>query len=183
MSRILILHASIDGQTAKIARRIAAVLAEGGHAVTLRAIEAIEALWEIDRHDAVMIGGSIRYGHYSRSLEDFVRAHLARIEARPNAFFSVCLSAGGPGAKPAVAEGYVAQFRARTGWHPEATASFAGALLYRKYRPFIRFMMRLIVGVAGGDRDTSRDYEYTDWKAVDRFAGELASRLAVAKAA
>ena len=39
-------------------------------------------------------------------------------------------------------------------------------------------MMRLIVGAAGGDTDTSRDYEYTDWQAVDRFAGALATQVA-----
>jgi menaquinone-dependent protoporphyrinogen oxidase len=38
-------------------------------------------------------------------------------------------------------------------------------------------MMRMIVGAAGGDTDTSRDYEYTDWPAVDRFAQEFAARL------
>ena len=30
-------------------------------------------------------------------------------------------------------------------------------------------MMRMIVGFAGGDTDTSRDYEYTDWKDLGAF--------------
>jgi menaquinone-dependent protoporphyrinogen oxidase len=38
-------------------------------------------------------------------------------------------------------------------------------------------MMRLIAGAAGGDTDTSRDYEYTDWEAVERFAMDFAARL------
>jgi menaquinone-dependent protoporphyrinogen oxidase len=38
-------------------------------------------------------------------------------------------------------------------------------------------MMRLIVGFAGGDTDTSRDYDYTDWRAVGRFAAEFAAGL------
>jgi menaquinone-dependent protoporphyrinogen oxidase len=37
--------------------------------------------------------------------------------------------------------------------------------------------MRAIVGAAGATTDTSRDYEYTDWKAVDRFASRLATSL------
>ena len=46
-----------------------------------------------------------------------------------------------------------------------------------KYRAFVRFMMRLIVGAANGDTDTSCDYEYKDWPAVEKFAAEFAARL------
>ena len=38
-------------------------------------------------------------------------------------------------------------------------------------------MMRLIVGAAGGETDTSSDYEYTDWAAVERFAVQFQARL------
>ena len=39
----------------------------------------------------------------------------------------------------------------------------AGALPYTRYGWIKRMMMRRIVAKAGGDTDTSRDYEYTDW--------------------
>jgi menaquinone-dependent protoporphyrinogen oxidase len=38
--------------------------------------------------------------------------------------------------------------------------------------------MRRISRKEGGDTDTSRDYEYTDWAAVDRFAAEFADEVA-----
>ena len=172
--RILVIYATVDGQAGRVGKRVAERLAGAGHAVVLRAVEDAPA--RIDDFAAVIVGGAIRYGHYSRALEDWVRAQADALASRPNAFFSVCLSAGGPGAKPATAQGYVDEFRKRTGWQPRTVASFAGALLYRRYNPFIRFMMRLIVGMAGGDTDTSRDYEYTDWDAVDRFAAQFAAR-------
>jgi menaquinone-dependent protoporphyrinogen oxidase len=37
--------------------------------------------------------------------------------------------------------------------------------------------MRMIVGLAAGDTDTTRDYEYTDGDAVERFADDFAQRL------
>ena len=40
-----------------------------------------------------------------------------------------------------------------------------------------RLVMRVIAKRAGGDTDTSRDYVYTDWEALERFAGELAEEL------
>lgn len=177
MSRILIVFASVDGQTARIAERIGAVLARAGHAVAPMPADSPGLARALEKHDAVIVGGAIRYGNHSRQMEAAVRDHLGAIAARPNAFFSVSLSAGGPGARPRIAAGYVEEFVKRTDWRPRRTASFAGALRYTKYNAFIRFMMRLIVGAAGGETDTSRDYEYTDWQAVEQFAAEFAVQL------
>ena len=178
MSRILILFSSHDGQTRRIASRVGEVLARAGHETVLRFAGEPGPRAAIEASDAVIVGAPIRYGHYPKRFEALVREHLAALRARPNAFFSVCLTAGGPGAKPAVASGYVRDFVERTGWQPGDTAILAGALLYRKYNPFIRLMMRFIVGRAGGETDTSRDYEYTDWDAVERFATRFAAAAA-----
>ena len=62
-----------------------------------------------------------------------------------------------------------------------AVAVVAGALPYTRYSPLTRWMMRRIVAKAKGDTDTSRDYEYTDWEAVRRFAGEFALRVSEQK--
>ena len=178
MSRILVAFASVEGQTRRIAERVGEVLTRAGHSVTLRSIVDGSAS-SVAAHDAVIVGASIRYGHHARALEQAVRARVAEIASRPNAFFSVSLSAGGPGAKPAAAQGYIDAFRQRTGWTPQRTASFAGALPYTRYNPFIRMLMRFIVGRAGGETDTSRDYEYTRWEDVERFAREFAARVGI----
>jgi menaquinone-dependent protoporphyrinogen oxidase len=106
-----------------------------------------------------------------------VRSHRAALEARPSAFFSVSLSGGGPGAKPEAARRYLEVFLRQTGWHPQQTATFAGALPFSRYGAFKRLLMVVFVGLGGGDTDTSRDYEYTDWDAVERFAETFAQRL------
>jgi menaquinone-dependent protoporphyrinogen oxidase len=177
MARVLLLFSTADGQTERIAERLRECLLDLGHRVTLRRAAARGAFDAIAAHDAVLVGGSIRYGRHSRALERGIRKSLGSLEARPNAFFSVCLSAGGPGAKPENVATYLRDFAERTGWQARRTAAFAGALLYRKYNPLIRLLMRLIVGSAGGETDTSRDYEYTDWKAVERLAADFAADL------
>lgn len=183
MSRILVLYASYDGQTGRIAERIRDVAARAGHRVTLRRFEGIADAGEILDHDAVMVGAAIRYGHHDHGIEKALRSNVAALAQRPNAFFSVCLSAGGPGHKPEAARRYIEDFVRRTGWEPRETASFAGALVYSKYGPFIKFMMKLIVGYSGGETDATRDYEYTDWVEVERFAKRFVERLAMSKAA
>lgn len=183
MSRILVLYDSYDGQTGRIAERIRDVAARAGHQVALRRFEGLADADEILNHDAVVVGAAVRYGHHGRNIEKALRPYVVALGQRPNAFFSVCLSAGGPGAKPESARRYVEDFTRRTGWQPRESASFAGALTYSKYNPFIRFMMKLIVGMAGGETDASRDYEYTDWVAVERFGKRFVEGLAMAKAA
>jgi menaquinone-dependent protoporphyrinogen oxidase len=177
MSRILIAFASIDGHAARIAARIAATLVRAGHDVDARSIDSPGLAQAIGASDAVIVGAAIRFGRHVRNVEARVHDHAAAISTRPNAFFSVSLSGGGPGARPETAQGYVVTFCERSGWHPRGTAIFGGALCYSRYNAFIRFMMRLIVGFAGGDTDTSRDYDYTDWRAVGRFAVEFAASL------
>jgi menaquinone-dependent protoporphyrinogen oxidase len=49
----------------------------------------------------------------------------------------------------------------------------AGALLYTKYNFIVRFVMKQIVKKKSGSTDTSRDHEYTDWAALDRFVEDL----------
>ena len=62
---------------------------------------------------------------------------------------------------------------AETGWRPHRVELVAGALPYTRYNFLVRFVMRRIARKEGGDTDTSRDYEYTDWSAVERFALEF----------
>lgn len=181
MARILVIYATTDGQARKVAQRVCESLVRAGHAVNLRAAGAPSVPHEIAGHDAVIVGGGIRYGHFPRALGRLAHHHAASLDSRPNAFFSVCLSGGGPGARPELAARYVEEFAARAKWRPQEVAIFGGALLYTRYNPFIRFLMRMIVGIAGGDTDASRDYEYTDWAAVERFAAGFAARLRAAQ--
>lgn len=125
----------------------------------------------------MILGASIHYGRHPRYLRALVRRHCAALASRPSAFFSVSLSAGEPGAQPEAAQRYLETFLHQAGWRPPQIATFAGALQYNRYGMFKRMLMRMIVGLAGGDTDTTRDYEYTDWDAVERFADDFAQRL------
>jgi menaquinone-dependent protoporphyrinogen oxidase len=175
MPRILLLYATTEGQTARIAERIAHKLRETGHSVEVLPADTAQA--QPAAYDGVMVGASIHYGHHPAYLRTLIRRHRDVLAARPCAFFSVCLSAGGPRPKPAAAQRYLDKFLRQTGWQPQLTASFAGALKYSLYGPIKRRVMIVIVGLGGGNTDTSQDYEYTDWDAVVRFAEAYAQRL------
>jgi menaquinone-dependent protoporphyrinogen oxidase len=177
MSRILLLYATIEGQTALIAERIAHTLRQKAHSVDLLPAGTDPARLDPAAYDGVMVGASIHYGHHPAYLRTLIRRHGSALVARPSAFFSVSLSAGGPRPKPKVAQRYLDKFMRQTGWQPQLTASFAGAVKYSLYGPIKRRVMIVFVGLGGGNTDTSQDYEYTDWDAVERFADTFAQRL------
>jgi menaquinone-dependent protoporphyrinogen oxidase len=181
MARILILYTTVEGHTARIAERIVLRLKGKGHVADIHCLDAGAGLLpDLATYDAVMVGASIHYGRHPRILRTLVRRQSSALAGRPGAFFSVSLSAGGPGAKPAAAQRYLDRFLRETGWRPQQTASFAGALQYSKYGPLKRLVMICFVGLAGGNTDTSGDYEYTDWNAVESFADAFALLLKAA---
>lgn len=177
MPTILILYATSEGQTARIAQRMARTFRARGHVAETCPAEALSQRRQLESYDGVIVGASVHYGRHPSHLRTLVRQHGSALQARPNAFFSVSLSAGGPGAKPDAAKRYLDLFLRQVDWRPQQTATFAGALQFSQYGAFKRLLMMIFVGLAGGDTDTSRDYEYTDWDAVERFAATFAQRV------
>ncbi len=176
MANILIIYATRQGQTRKIAERIAQRLRSDGHSVELGDTDDHAPTRELREFDAVFVGAPIHGGGYPRSLVRFVRAHEAELEALPSAFFSVGLAVASRTTDGrAETLPLVERFVRQTGWQPARVELIAGALTYSKYNFVIRYVMRHIAKQAGGDTDTTKDYEYTDWAAVERFATEFIS--------
>jgi menaquinone-dependent protoporphyrinogen oxidase len=69
-------------------------------------------------------------------------------------------------------------FLAETEWRPERSVAIAGALQYREYNVFTRTLMRLMMRRGCHPTDTSQDYVYTDWEAVEHFGREFATLVA-----
>lgn len=179
MARVLVLYATREGQTGRIAERLAIDLRAAGHSVHVAAARADAPLPDVGPFDAVIVGASVHYGHHPAGFGRALKKQRDALSSRPSAFFSVSLSADGPGANRPAAWRYVGKFLRGVGWQPAQTAVFGGALRYSLYCGWTRFLVRLFVRVAGGDTDTSRDYEYTDWRAVAQFTHAFAARLRI----
>jgi menaquinone-dependent protoporphyrinogen oxidase len=182
MSRILVLFGTTDGQTAKIAGAIGATLRHHGMAVDV--IEASTARVNPEDYVGVVVAASVHAGGYQRAVRRWVRTYAATLDGRPTAFVSVCLGVlqPDPEVQRQVAE-TANHFVVEAGWHPTVVKHVAGALPYTRYNLFKRWIMKRIVATAGGDTDTTRDYEYTDWVDLRSFAQQFARTVSEARAA
>lgn len=183
MARILIVYGTTEGQTRKIAERLAAELGQLGQAVEVRDATTVAEPLSEGAFDAVVIGASVHQGRHQAAVEHLVQANREVLERLPTAFFSVSLVAASPDAEDRKdAQDLIAAFCAKTGWQPSLTRSIAGALQYTEYDFLKRWIMKLIARHYGGPTDSSRDYEFTDWDDVARLAREFAQLVAAREA-
>jgi menaquinone-dependent protoporphyrinogen oxidase len=177
MSDFLIVYASTHGQTAKIADRVAQAVRDAGARAEVREVSSARDLVVSD-YDAVIVGASIHASHHQREVVDWVKRRATALSGMPSAFFSVCLAAAeDTGESREATRKYVEDFVDETGWTPRRTATFAGALEYLEYNFATSLLIRLMMKHAGHPTDTSRDYDYTDWDAVERFGRDCAAML------
>ena len=171
MCDVPVFYATSEGQTRRIAERIASTLREQG-----LSSEAFDLSNRKTKPDwlsarAVVIGGSIHAGSHQRAVREFVERELRHVAARPSAFFSVSLSAGSRNpAEVDAARSLAVGFVRAAGWEPRHLACFAGTLAYTKYGLLKRLAMQYIARAEGAPTDPSRDYEFTNWNAVRQFA-------------
>jgi menaquinone-dependent protoporphyrinogen oxidase len=171
---ILLVFHTVEGQTARIADRLASVLRAAGDRVDLAAIVEAPAPDAYDAYDAVIAGGSIHAVHHSRQLIHYLKEHASALNAMPTALFQVSLTSANPDEEhTATAQGFVHELMGKTDFEPEIVALFAGALVYTQHGWIKRRVMRAIVKREAGDTDMSHDYEYTDWNAVEQFARDV----------
>ena len=171
---ILILYGSLEGQTEKISDRIATIIRNHGHIVTILSTDELASEYSLDKYDAAIIGGSIHMGKYPKNMIRFVTEHHDWLNSAPSAFFTVCMAVHSKHAKAREeAIRYGENFTAKTGWQPKLSETFAGAVKYTQYNFVTRFIMKLISKKEGGSTDTSKDHEYTDWESVEHFAEKL----------
>ena len=179
MARILVVYGTTEGHTAKVAGAISETLHRSGAVVDVHAAD--DPAPAPDDYDAVVVAASVHAGRYQRSVRRWVKAHAAVLARKPAAFVSVCLGVLQHDPKvESDLRAILERFAAETGWRPAVSKCVAGALPYTKYGWLQRVIMRRIVEKAGGDTDTRRDFEYTDWDDLRHFAADFNSTLAAA---
>lgn len=176
MRRILVLYATREGQTEKVAHYISQHLEQGGAQVQFHnAAESSAQSLDLASFDLLVFGASMHAGGLEKEIVQFINAHKQQITTRSRSFFLVLLSAATK--ERSLREQWLADAREKMA--EQLTVSFddtemiAGALTYSKYPLPLKWLMRRIAKKAGEGTDIHRDYEYTDWGQVKRYAERL----------
>ena len=167
--RLLVAYATTHGQTAKIAERVAEVARRQGHDA-----DVVHVHGEVDPtpigYDAVVIAGSVHASRHQRDLVTGCNHHHATLGMCPTALLSVSLSAAEDSDEArAHTREVIDRLLDDTGLVPTRMLAVAGALRYRHYDLPTRIVLRLIAAHHGQPTDTSTEFEFTDWEAVERF--------------
>ncbi|MFL6446156.1 MAG: flavodoxin domain-containing protein [Bryobacteraceae bacterium] len=188
MSKVFgILYASRESHTRHIAEHVGELLRQRGLEADVTDVREPERI-DLERYSAVILASSVHIGKHELEIISFIKAHRSRLLAVPSVFLSISLSEAGV-ERSAVdtdehrrflsdVEKIENAFISETGWPPERFRAVAGALPYSKYNWFVRFVMKRIAQKSGGDTDTSRDYDYTNWVALEKFVTEFAENSA-----
>jgi menaquinone-dependent protoporphyrinogen oxidase len=178
MAKVLIVHASREGHTQRIAERLAETLRTDGHHVRLAPSNPFPGA---SGADAVIVAASVHRGRHPLALMRAVRAHRRVLEHLPSAFLSVCLCAAGTDPlQRAEADGYVRDFLRRTGWTPDLATSAAGALRFDRYGFLKARLVRAMARRAAIDAELRGTVEFTDWDDIRRFAEAFSALLGAA---
>jgi menaquinone-dependent protoporphyrinogen oxidase len=182
--RTAVFYATREGQSELVAQRVASDVRSRTIEADVINVKDIRGHVDWDAYDAAFVIASVHAGHHEKEMIEFVQRSKGELERLNAAFLSLTLSQAGAElesntlaqreAAHADALRMVATFATETGWRFEHSLTVAGALRYSKYNFLVRWVMKRIARKAGFDGTTSRDYEFTNWPAVDRFVTEYA---------
>ena len=177
MKNILILYATREGQTEKIATQIFTHLIKAGASVQLTNAQDRMVTENIDlkAFDLLVFGASMHAGGVEQEMVTFINNHQEQIKQKIRSFFLVLLSAA------------TKDSELRAKWLEDARKKMneqiqvpfqdvemiAGALMYSKYSLPLKWIMKGIAQKAGEGTDMSKDYEYTDWNQVAQYSEKL----------
>jgi menaquinone-dependent protoporphyrinogen oxidase len=187
MKPVLVVYATRKGYTRKIAERVAKTICRRGDPVELIDAARPPEGFDAKRYSGAMLAASLYMGKHEHEMVEFVREHRGDLEHIPTAFLSVSLSEAGvedmtaPFDRRSKAVEDVRRtletFCEQTGFHPTRMWPVAGALRYSRYGAILKLVMRVMARRSGGDTDARHDYEYTDWKSLDRFVESMTVQM------
>ncbi len=170
--KVLIVYATTEGQTQKIAEKIADQVRKLGHVVEVVDIGHKRQDIRLDDFDAVILAASVHQHAHQEEIDIFVSASRAILSAKRTMFLSVSLAAAFEEGRVEAQE-CIAKFIEQTGWMPNVSLPVAGALRNESYDYFQQQILEYVVLKNRDLGSLRRDHEFTDWKelasAVEAF--------------
>jgi menaquinone-dependent protoporphyrinogen oxidase len=174
-SGLELFYATRDGQSRRIAERIASRLAENGipalpHDLAVASANARKLV----EARLVVVVAAVRYGRPLPEAEQFLESYRALRHPPLLVLLSVNLTARKPGKDTADGNPYLRKSIARHRLAPALALAIAGRLDYSRYGWLDRQLIRFIMKLTGGPTDPKTCIDYTPWHVVDDLAARIA---------
>lgn len=170
---VLIVFATVEGQTRKIAMFVRDQCVRAGHDVMMLDADQGTRSAPLASATKVILAASVHERRHAPAFEDFIRQHHDELAARQTLLLSVSLSAAFPEGHEE-ADDYLVEMKMRTKFEPAAEALIAGAVQTSKYDYFATQVVRHVVLRDRNFDPSAREHEFTDWSAL---AGTIARFL------
>jgi len=172
MADVLIVYATVEGQSRRIAEMLGDHLVRRRHARTLLDATRPERTHDTPAaFDAVFIVAPVHGEKHHAAITHFARRHAEVLTRRPAALISVSLhAASGEAEDIEEMRAYVDGFCSDTGWLPRETHYAAGALRFSEFDFFKKWIARRLAASLQMEIRPGEDVEFTDWRALESFA-------------
>ena len=172
--QVLILFASIEGQTRKIAQFIEETVRSAGHDPTIVDVSDKMADVTFDGFDTVILAAPVHERRHPPNFEVLLTASRADLEARRTLMISVSLGAAFPKLMGEAQE-YMDEMKMRTGLKPNAEALVAGAVRPSSYGYYETEVLRHAILRHQTIDPRTQECEFTDWDALGRVVTRFLS--------
>jgi len=180
MSEVLIVFATVEGQSRRIAEMLGDHLVRRRHGRTLLDATRPERTHaDPAEFDAVFIVAPVHGEKHHAAITHFVRRHAETLTKNAAALISVSLhAASGEAEDQEEMRDYVDLFCSETGWLPREIHYAAGALRFSEFDFFKKWIARRLARSLEMEIKPGEDVEFTDWRALETFADTfMASRV------
>ncbi|MBR1375642.1 MAG: menaquinone-dependent protoporphyrinogen IX dehydrogenase [Cardiobacteriaceae bacterium] len=179
-NKILLIYSSRFGYTKKIAEFIAERLKKQGNLVDIYSLEDVinnNLSDQLQEYQGIIIGASIRYGHYDKKLALFVEKNATLLNEKQACFYSVSILASKEHRNTAETHTYTRKFFEKSTWQAKIIGIFAGELDYAKYSLPEKYLMLLVMKINGRKTTLKERIEFTDWNKIEEFVKKFQELL------
>lgn len=170
---VLIVFATVEGQTQKIAEFAQSLAEKAGYDVTLFDAADKTAPLSLEEMDKIILAAPVHERRHPETFEVVLAAHRAELAERDTLLLSVSLSAAFEDGMDEAQE-YITEMEMRTRFQSDLNALVAGAVRTGSYDYFATQVLRHVV-LRDRDYDPGAgEHEFTDW---DALANVLATFL------
>ena len=179
---VLVIFASIEGQTAKIARFIESEIKAAGADVALEEVTDDGTPLSLEGFNSIILAASVHERRHPKPFEVLLAGQREELEKRNTLLISVSLKAAFEDGREE-AQDYLDEMKMRTGFNPNREALVAGAVRSGSYDYYQSQVMRHVV-LRGQEYDPAEgDKEFTDWKELSSMVRDfLKSETSTARA-